>query len=56
MRSKGQREKEERIEENIDDDNKEQEVHKNRSHSKRLVIVAAYYSFYSTRRNDLLPI
>jgi zinc transporter ZupT len=45
MRSKGQREKEERIEENIDDDNKEQEVHKNRSHSKRLVIVAAIIPF-----------
>jgi zinc transporter, ZIP family len=45
MRSKGQREKEERIEENIDDDNKEQEVPKNRSHSKRLVIVAAIIPF-----------
>jgi ZIP family zinc transporter len=45
MRSKAQREKEERIEENIDDDNKEQEVHKNRSHSKRLVIVAAIIPF-----------
>lgn len=45
MRSKGQREKEERIEENIDDENKEQEVHKNRSHSKRLVIVAAIIPF-----------
>ena len=45
MRSKGQREKEERIEENIDDDNKEQEVHKNPSHSKRLVIVAAIIPF-----------
>jgi len=45
MRSKGQREKEERIEENIDDDNKEQEVHENPSHSKRLVIVAAIIPF-----------
>ena len=45
MRSKGQREKEERIEENIDDENKEQEVHKNRSHSKRLVIVAPIIPF-----------
>jgi zinc transporter ZupT len=45
MRSKGQREKEERIEEDIDDDNKEQEVPKNRSRSKRLVIVAAIIPF-----------
>jgi zinc transporter, ZIP family len=45
MRSKGQREKEEKIGENIDDDNKEQEAHKNRSHSKRLVIVAAIIPF-----------
>jgi ZIP family zinc transporter len=45
MISKGQREKEERLEENIDDDNKEQEAHKNRSHSKRLVIVAAIIPF-----------
>jgi zinc transporter ZupT len=43
MRSKSQREKEERIEEDFDDDNKEQEVHKNRSH--RLVIVAAIIPF-----------
>jgi zinc transporter, ZIP family len=45
MRSKGQREKEERIEEKIDDDNKEQEAHKTRFHSKRLVIVAAIIPF-----------
>jgi zinc transporter, ZIP family len=45
MRSKGQREKEERIEEKIDDDNKEQEAHKTRFQSKRLVIVAAIIPF-----------
>jgi ZIP family zinc transporter len=45
MRSKGQREKDERIEEKIDDDNKEQEAHKNRFYSKRLVIVAAIIPF-----------
>jgi zinc transporter, ZIP family len=45
MRSKGQREEEERIEEKIDDDNKEQEAHKTRFHSKRLVIVAAIIPF-----------
>jgi zinc transporter, ZIP family len=45
MRSKGQREKEERIEKKIDDDNKEQEAHKTRFHSKRLVIVAAIIPF-----------
>ena len=45
MRSKGQREKEERIEEKIDDDNKEQQAHKTHFHSKRLVIVAAIIPF-----------
>ena len=45
MRSKGQKEKEERIEEKIDDDNKEQQAHKTHFHSKRLVIVAAIIPF-----------
>jgi ZIP family zinc transporter len=45
MRSKGQRKREERIEEKIDDGNKEQEAHKNLFHSKRLVIVAAVIPF-----------
>jgi ZIP family zinc transporter len=45
MKSKGQREKEERIEEKTDDYNKEQETDKNRLHSKRLVIVAAIIPF-----------
>jgi zinc transporter, ZIP family len=45
MRSRGQREKEERIEEKTDDDNKQQEAGKNRFHSKRLVMVAAIIPF-----------
>jgi ZIP family zinc transporter len=45
MRIKGQREKEERIEERIDDDDKEQESLKNPFHSKRLVVVAAIIPF-----------
>ncbi|MFZ0265793.1 MAG: divalent cation transporter [Nitrososphaeraceae archaeon] len=45
MESKGIKEKVGRVEKNTDDANKEQEAHKNRSHSKRLVVVAAFIPF-----------
>src|SRR5918999_4615715 len=42
MRIKG---KEQGIKENIDDNNKEQEVRKSRFHTKRMVVVAAFIPF-----------